>query len=133
MLLGGVVLESMVEAALEEHRRMNEALAETALKKASSLQKHPVWAALEADSGKPHDVNPIASKMVVSRLGLSLVSEVLRMLEAQRKRQSRGGLSGGWATRVRRSVSPPRGPSVARPFCGATRPPLAPSSRSASV
>ena len=49
----------------------------------------------EADSGKPHDVNPIASKMVVSRLGLSLVSEVLRMLEAQRKRQSSDGGDGG--------------------------------------
>lgn len=90
LLLGGVVVESMVEAALEEHRRMNEGLAEAALKKAGNLQRHPLWAAFEAadGGGKPYDVAPIASKMVVSRLGLPLVSEVLRMLEAQRKRQS---------------------------------------------
>jgi hypothetical protein len=97
LLLGGAAFESMVEAALEEYRRMNEDLADAALKKASALRLHPLWAAL----GKEGEVMKIASKMVVSRLGISLVSEILRMVESLRKRQEGGkssSIEGGWGS-----------------------------------
>ena len=106
LLLGGAAVESMVETALEEYRRMNEALVEVALHKATSLRNHPLWAALEAQDDKPYDVISVASRMVVSRMGLSLVSEVLRMLDTQKKRQisgsdgDRGGMGWGSATVV---------------------------------
>ena len=102
LLLGGVIFESMVEAALEEHRRMNEDMADAALQKAANLQKHPVWAVLRegAAGDKAVDVTRVAGKMAVSRLGLPLVQEVLRMLDSLLKRQNgeADAAAGGWGS-----------------------------------
>ena len=102
LLLGGVVIESMVETALEEHRRMNEDMAGAALQKAANLQKHPLWRVLRDGASSEADVTRMAGKMVVSRLGLPLVQEVLRMLDSLLKRQSGGGAegasTGGWGS-----------------------------------
>ena len=101
LLVGGVVFESMIETALEEHRRMNDDLADAALRKASNLQSYPMWNVLHEDDPDIHvDVTKVAAKMTVSRLGLQLVQEVLRMLDKFRMMQL-GGVSGedsGWGS-----------------------------------
>ena len=102
LLLGGVVLEGIVETALEEHRRVNEDMVDAALQKAANLQMHPLWSTLRGKANNDADVTRVAGKMVVSRLGRPIVQEVLRMLDTVIKRQSGdagdGVTTGGWGS-----------------------------------
>jgi hypothetical protein len=87
--LAGAVFESLMEAALEESRRMNTDRIDLILKRAYNMYRHPLLVTLDAtrpESKQVKDLKDIGIQMVVGRLGVNLTMEVMRMLEATRQR-----------------------------------------------
>ena len=110
--LAGAVFESLVETALEEHRRLSVDRAEMAMMRAYSLCRHPLLLGGDEDGGKPMGgdaVVEVGVRMTLARLGASRLSEVVRMTEILRGKQQQqqqqqqqavgvgggGGISGG--------------------------------------
>jgi len=118
--LGGAVFESLLETALEEHRRMSVDRAELAMLRAYALCRHPLLTATSAArSSSPSSPSSSSSsssssspavvvgdetldvgvKMTLARLGTARLSEVMRLTEVLRSRQPGGPASSsdsGW-------------------------------------
>lgn len=94
------VFESLMETALEENRRMNNDRSEAMLLKAYNMYRHPLLISLQKQATEnaksdekttaegtqlfKGDLVEMGVKMTVSRLGTSLVMELMRLLESSR-------------------------------------------------
>lgn len=112
--LGGAVFESLLETALEEHRRMSVDRAELAMLRAYALCRHPLLTATSAARPPPSSSSSsppppavvmgdetldVGVKMTLARLGTARLSEVMRLTEVLRSRQPGGSASSsdsGW-------------------------------------
>lgn len=84
-LLAAAVLQSLLETALDENRKMNLERSEAILLKAYNMYRHPI---LEHASSSFIDVG---CRMVVAKFGISKSMELVRFLEMIRTRLSDSG------------------------------------------
>ena len=98
MYLAAAVFESLLEAALDESRRLNADRAEQLVRRAHALSKHPLLLLLPAApsdaagasglGGTVGQMVDVGVKMVSARLGAAPVVEMMRLLEGVRARLS---------------------------------------------
>jgi len=97
--LAAAVFESLLEAALDESRRLNADRAEQLVRRAHALSKHPLLLLLPAApsdaaagasglGGTVGQMVDVGVKMVSARLGAAPVVEMMRLLEGVRARLS---------------------------------------------
>jgi hypothetical protein len=104
------VFNSLMETALEENRRLNAERVEAVFRKAYALSRHPLLLAISSSSDQApaaqaataagsavvasQKLIDVGTKMVVARLGTSLVMELMRLIETMRARIAQGAAGG---------------------------------------
>lgn len=84
--IAGAVFESLIETAIQEHRRMNTPKFDAIMKRACKLFQHPLLLSLPPKQADSPSLQEIGMTMVIARLGTSAIMELVRILEETKLR-----------------------------------------------